>query len=40
MRSTAVTVLDLAPYFEEMGRRGEVIEPHWPGEMLTDCWDA
>ncbi|MFE2595790.1 SAM-dependent methyltransferase [Streptomyces sp. NPDC059396] len=32
-------VFDLAPYFREMGPRGEVREPGWPGEMLADYWD-
>ncbi len=32
-------VYDLAPYFKEMGPRGEVREPGWPGEMLKDYWD-
>lgn len=32
-------VFDLAPYFKEMGPRGEVCEPTWPGEMLADYWD-
>ena len=31
-------VYDLAPYFEEMGPRGEIHEPAWPGEMLKDYW--
>lgn len=31
-------VYDLAPYFKEMGPRGEVHEPAWPGEMLKDYW--
>ncbi|WP_369174992.1 TrmO family methyltransferase [Streptomyces sp. R28] len=29
---------DLAPYFKEMGPRGEIHEPEWPGEMLKDYW--
>ncbi|MCU1682910.1 MAG: tsaA [Amycolatopsis sp.] len=33
-------VYDLAPYFTEMGPRGEVREPAWPGEMLADYWDT
>jgi tRNA (adenine37-N6)-methyltransferase len=33
-------VYDLAPYFTEMGPRGEVREPAWPGEMLKDYWRA
>ena len=28
-------VYDLAPYFTEMGPRGEVREPDWPSEMLS-----
>jgi tRNA (Thr-GGU) A37 N-methylase len=32
-------VYDLAPYFKEMGPRGEVREPAWPAEMLTDYWE-
>ncbi|MFE7525322.1 SAM-dependent methyltransferase [Kitasatospora sp. NPDC057542] len=31
-------VLDLAPYFAQMGPRGEVIQPTWPAEMLADYW--
>ncbi|MFE9367852.1 TrmO family methyltransferase [Streptomyces sp. NPDC006978] len=31
-------VIDLAPYFQEMGPRGAVRQPAWPGEMLTDYW--
>lgn len=31
-------VYDLAPYFIEMGPRGKVTEPAWPGEMLRDYW--
>jgi hypothetical protein len=33
-------VYDLAPYFREMGPRGEVREPSWPDEMLADYWDT
>ncbi|MFF3400425.1 SAM-dependent methyltransferase [Streptomyces sp. NPDC002659] len=33
-------IYDLAPYFKEMGPRGEVREPDWPGEMLEDYWAA
>ncbi|MER6528125.1 SAM-dependent methyltransferase [Streptomyces sp. NPDC001508] len=33
-------VYDLAPYFTEMGPRGEIREPAWPGEMLKDYWAA
>ncbi|MFD3514874.1 TrmO family methyltransferase [Streptomyces sp. NPDC058657] len=31
-------IYDLSPYFEEMGPRGAVHEPAWPGEMLMDYW--
>ncbi len=31
-------IYDLAPYFAEMGPRGEVSEPAWPGAMLKDYW--
>jgi tRNA (Thr-GGU) A37 N-methylase len=31
-------VYDLAPYFTEMGPRGTVTEPAWPGEMLRNYW--
>ncbi len=31
-------VIDLAPYFREMGPRGAVREPSWPTEMLGDYW--
>jgi tRNA (Thr-GGU) A37 N-methylase len=31
-------VFDLGPYFREMGPRGEVREPCWPGEMLESYW--
>ncbi|MEU6485674.1 SAM-dependent methyltransferase [Streptomyces sp. NPDC046887] len=31
-------VYDLAPYFQEMGPRGEVRQPAWPGEMLASYW--
>jgi tRNA (Thr-GGU) A37 N-methylase len=31
-------VIDLAPYFQEMGPRGSVRQPTWPGEMLADYW--
>ncbi|MEU6345614.1 SAM-dependent methyltransferase [Streptomyces sp. NPDC046977] len=33
-------VLDLAPYFRDMGPQGPVREPSWPGEMLGDYWAA
>ena len=31
-------VYDLAPYFAEMGPRGQVTEPAWPAEMLKNYW--
>ncbi|CAL9452808.1 hypothetical protein SUDANB140_02485 [Streptomyces sp. enrichment culture] len=31
-------VIDLALYFQEMGPRGAVRQPAWPGEMLADYW--
>ncbi|MFI5807274.1 SAM-dependent methyltransferase [Streptomyces sp. NPDC051561] len=31
-------VVDLAPYFPQMGPRGEIRVPAWPGEMLGDYW--
>ncbi|MEU8567411.1 SAM-dependent methyltransferase [Streptomyces pathocidini] len=31
-------IYDLAPYFVEMGPRGIVREPAWPGEMLAGYW--
>lgn len=31
-------ILDLAPYFQEMGPHGPVRQPAWPGEMLSDYW--
>nr|WP_283247669.1 TrmO family methyltransferase [Streptomyces sp. I05A-00742] len=31
-------VIDIAPYFQEMGPRGPVREPAWPSEMLQDYW--
>ncbi|MGD3108907.1 SAM-dependent methyltransferase [Streptomyces sp. YGL11-2] len=31
-------IYDLAPYFREMGPRGEVREPAWPKEMLAGYW--
>ncbi len=33
-------VYDLAPYFVEMGPRGPVTEPAWPGQMLKDYWSG
>jgi tRNA (adenine37-N6)-methyltransferase len=33
-------VYDLAPYFKEMGPRGDVREPAWPAQMLEDYWRA
>ncbi|MDT0317407.1 SAM-dependent methyltransferase [Streptomyces millisiae] len=31
-------VLDIKPWFEEMGPRGEVHQPAWPTEMLADYY--
>lgn len=31
-------VYDLGPYFTQMGPRGAVREPEWPGEMLREYW--
>jgi tRNA (Thr-GGU) A37 N-methylase len=31
-------IYDLAPYFTEMGPRGDVREPSWPSEMLVQYW--
>ncbi|MFI9019081.1 TrmO family methyltransferase [Streptomyces griseus] len=31
-------VFDIAPWFTDMGPRGPVQEPAWPGEMLKDYW--
>ena len=31
-------IIDLAPYFQEMGPRGEARQPSWPSEMLQDYW--
>jgi tRNA-Thr(GGU) m(6)t(6)A37 methyltransferase TsaA len=31
-------VYDLAPYFTEMGPRGQIREPAWPAEMLSNYW--
>ncbi|MFC5956794.1 TrmO family methyltransferase [Streptomyces pratens] len=32
-------VIDLAPYFQQMGPRGGVRQPTWPGEMLdAEYW--
>ncbi|QKW08109.1 SAM-dependent methyltransferase [Streptomyces sp. NA04227] len=33
-------VLDIKPWFEEMGPRGEVRQPAWTGEMLGDYYAA
>ncbi|MFH8350094.1 SAM-dependent methyltransferase [Streptomyces sp. NPDC018045] len=32
-------IIDLAPYFKEMGPRGEISQPSWPTEMLQHYWD-
>ncbi|MFJ1662473.1 TrmO family methyltransferase domain-containing protein [Streptomyces anthocyanicus] len=31
-------VIDIGPWFTDMGPRGPVREPAWPGEMLKDYW--
>lgn len=31
-------IIDIAPYFEEMGPRGPRRQPSWPTEMLKDYW--
>ncbi|MFI5690002.1 SAM-dependent methyltransferase [Streptomyces sp. NPDC051636] len=31
-------IYDLGPYFQEMGPQGEIHEPAWPGEMLSEYW--
>ncbi|MFC7329028.1 TrmO family methyltransferase domain-containing protein [Marinactinospora rubrisoli] len=31
-------VIDIAPWSSEFGPRGEIREPAWPGQMLTDYW--
>ncbi|MCY9785232.1 SAM-dependent methyltransferase [Nocardiopsis sp. EMB25] len=31
-------ILDIAPWFAEFGPRGEVRQPAWPGQMLSDYW--
>ncbi|MER5988692.1 TrmO family methyltransferase [Streptomyces sp. NPDC001787] len=31
-------VIDLGPYFQQMGPRGPVREPEWPAEMLEKYW--
>ncbi|MFD9503463.1 SAM-dependent methyltransferase [Streptomyces sp. NPDC060035] len=33
-------VIDLGPYFEQMGPRGAVRQPAWPGEMLDPSYWA
>lgn len=33
-------VLDIKPWFEEMGPRGKTHQPAWPTEMLTDYYAA
>ena len=33
-------IYDLSPFFDEMGPRGAVHQPAWPGEMLKDYWEA
>ncbi|MDT0266902.1 SAM-dependent methyltransferase [Streptomyces sp. DSM 44915] len=31
-------VLDIKPWFQEMGPRGEVHQPNWPSDMLTNYY--
>jgi tRNA (adenine37-N6)-methyltransferase len=31
-------IYDVSPFFTEMGPRGAVHQPAWPGDMLTDYW--
>ncbi|MEU2476847.1 SAM-dependent methyltransferase [Streptomyces sp. NPDC013130] len=31
-------VLDVAPYFQQMGPRGPIRQPTWPGEMLAPTY--
>lgn len=31
-------VLDIKPWFEQMGPRGQIHQPSWVGEMLTDYY--
>jgi tRNA (Thr-GGU) A37 N-methylase len=31
-------VLDIKPWFVEMGPRGDVVQPSWPTEMLTNYY--
>ncbi|TDC75437.1 SAM-dependent methyltransferase [Streptomyces hainanensis] len=33
-------VLDIKPWFKEMGPRGEVDQPAWPTQMLRDYYNA
>ncbi|MEV3871043.1 TrmO family methyltransferase [Streptomyces sp. NPDC049906] len=33
-------IYDVSPFFREMGPRGAVHQPAWPGDMLTDYWAA
>ncbi|MEV0692204.1 SAM-dependent methyltransferase [Streptomyces sp. NPDC050388] len=33
-------VIDLAPYFEQMGPQGPIRQPAWPGEMLDPSYWA
>ncbi|WP_405496371.1 SAM-dependent methyltransferase [Streptomyces sp. NBC_00096] len=33
-------IYDIAPYFEQMGPRGPVTQPAWPGEMLDPTYWA
>ncbi|MGW2597108.1 SAM-dependent methyltransferase [Streptomyces klenkii] len=31
-------VIDIAPWFEEFGPRGQTRQPAWPGQMLENYW--
>lgn len=33
-------IYDLAPYFTQMGPRGAINQPKWPGEMLKEYWTS
>ncbi|MGP8298110.1 SAM-dependent methyltransferase [Streptomyces inhibens] len=31
-------IIDIGPWFQEMGPRGQVRQPSWPNEMLAHYW--
>ncbi|MEV0278532.1 SAM-dependent methyltransferase [Streptomyces sp. NPDC050610] len=33
-------VIDISPWFVEMGPRGETLQPSWPTEMLEHYWQG